>query len=162
MRVQKTANADTNVPSEASVEKSESRGSIGVKRTPELEAAIGARLRAARIAAHMSQGDLGAVVGISFQQVQKYERGADRIAASTLQGFAGALGVHPGAFYGDEMPVPSGDIPDVKAAMRIAKAVQSVRNSAVLKQLLSLIEALAEDQGADVEQPGPPPSHGTP
>ena len=40
------------------------------RRTPDIEVAIGARLRAARIGAQMSQGQLGAAAGISFQQVQ--------------------------------------------------------------------------------------------
>jgi transcriptional regulator with XRE-family HTH domain len=93
------------------------------KRTPDLELAFGARIRAARVSAGMSQGELGAAVGISFQQVQKYEKGADRIAASTLQGLAAALGVHPGSFY-DDAPVPAGSIPAVKAAMKAAEALQ--------------------------------------
>ena len=100
---------------------------------------------------NVSQSDLGAAVGISSQQVQKYEKGFDRVAASTLEGFATALGVHPGLFFDNDMPVPSGNIPEVKAAMRIAQRIQRVRDPVVLKRLLSLIEALAEDQGADVE-----------
>ena len=70
-----------------------------VKRTPEAEVAIGARLRALRVAAGMSQTTLGEVIGITFQQIQKYEKGKDRIAASTLQVLAAALGVHPGSFF---------------------------------------------------------------
>ncbi len=48
--------------------------------------------------------------------------GKDRVAASTLQGIAAVLGVHPGSFYGDDMPVPVGGVPDVKSALRIAEA----------------------------------------
>ena len=158
MRAPRAPDPDANVPSEAPVEVPETRASISTKRTPELEAASGGRVKAARIAARMSQGDLAAAVGVSFQQVQKYERGADRIAASTLQGFAAALGVHPGSFYGDEMPVPSSNISEVKAAMRIAQRIQRVRDPGVLKRLMALVEALGEDQGADVEQPAPPPN----
>ncbi len=47
------------------------RRSGSQNRTPEIELALGARIRAARIAAKMNQSDLGATVGISFQQVQK-------------------------------------------------------------------------------------------
>ena len=127
------------------------RSSVSTKRTPELEAVIGARVRVARIAARMSQGDLGAAVGITFQQVQKYERGKDRVAASTLQGFAAALGMHPGSFYGDDMPVPSGNIPEVRAAMRIAQRIQRVRDPVVVKRLMALIDLLAgsDDDGAE-------------
>jgi transcriptional regulator with XRE-family HTH domain len=125
-------------------------------RTPELEAALGARIRAARIAARMSQGDLGAVVGISFQQVQKYENGKDRVAASTLQGFAAALGVNPGSFFDGDMPVPVGSIADVKAAIRAADAFQHIRDPRVLKQLIALARELATPPTA-VDQPAPEP-----
>ena len=113
-------------------------------RNPEFEAALGARIRTTRIAARMSQTELGATVGISYQQVQKYENGVDRIAASTLQGLAAALGVHPGSFFNGEIPVPSGNIPEVRAAMRIAEAAQQVRDPLVIRRLLSFVEALAE------------------
>ena len=121
------------------------------KRTPDLELAFGARIRAARVSAGLSQGELGAAVGISFQQVQKYEKGADRIAASTLQGFAAALGVHPGSFF-DDSPMPAGDIPDLKAALKAAKTVQQIRNSRVRRHLLSLAEVLAEKVPGEADE----------
>ena len=114
------------------------------KRDPELEAAIGARVRAARLAARMSQGDLGAAVGLTYQQVQKYETGKDRVPASTLMKFAAAMGVHLGSFFDDDMPVPVGAIPDVKAAMRAADVLQQIRDPRVLKQLLVLSKMLAD------------------
>ena len=116
-----------------------------VKRTPEAEVAIGARLRALRVAAGMSQTTLGEVVGITFQQIQKYEKGKDRIAASTLQVLAAALNVHPGSFFDGEMPSPVGDIPDVRSALKGAAGLQRIYNSKVRKQLAALIDALADD-----------------
>lgn len=124
-----------------------------VKRTPEFEVALGARIRAARIAARMSQGALGDAVGISFQQVQKYELGRDRVAASTLQGFASALGMHPGSFYGDNMPVPAGSISDMKAAFKAANVLGQIRDPRVLKQILALAKVLGEADDREVEQP---------
>lgn len=53
---------------------------------------IGARVRAARMKAGISQGKLGDALGVSFQQVQKYENGTTRIAASTLHRIAAAVG----------------------------------------------------------------------
>ena len=113
------------------------------QRTPELEIAFGLRIRAARISAGMSQTELGAAIGVSFQQVQKYEKGSDRIAASTLQTLATALGILPGAFYGD-VSMPIGNIPDIKAAMKAAEVLQQIRDPRVLRHLLALAKTLAE------------------
>ncbi len=119
-------------------------------RNPDLEAAFGARLRAARIAARMSQTKLGEALGVSFQQVQKYENGKDRVAASTLQAIAAALGVHPGAFFDEDMPAPSGSVADARAAMRLVQCVQRVRNPVVVQRLLALVEAIvAVSQSTD-------------
>ena len=53
-------------------------------RTPELDKLIGQRVKAARLLRNMSQTVLAEALGITFQQVQKYEKGMNRIAASTL------------------------------------------------------------------------------
>ena len=150
MRAPRAPKSDADVRSEAPAEQSVSRASIGIKRTPELEAAIGARIRAARIAAKMSQVDLGSAVGISYQQVHKYERGVDRIAASTLQRVATILGVQPGSFF-DDVSVPTGSVVDVRAAARITERIQRVRDPGVVKRLLALVDLLAVMDGATAE-----------
>lgn len=68
---------------------------------------VGNRIRQRRVLQGLSQTDLGSAANIAFQQVQKYERGANRCSASMLHTFATALGVHAGFFF-DEMPAPSG------------------------------------------------------
>ncbi len=115
-----------------------------MKRDPAFEVALGARIRAARVAAKMSQGALGAAVGVTFQQVQKYETGRDRVSASTLQGIAVALGVHPGSFFDADTPVPTGSIPDVKRALKSADVLGQIRDPGVLDRLLALAKVLAE------------------
>ncbi|MGI3902274.1 MAG: helix-turn-helix domain-containing protein [Janthinobacterium lividum] len=125
------------------------RGRPKSKRTPELEIALGVRIRAARVSAGLSQTDLGAAVGISFQQVQKYEKGSDRVAASTLQVLATVLGVNPGSFY-DDAPIPTGSIPAIKAAFEAAGGLHQIRDPLVRRQLLALIKTLAErERGAE-------------
>lgn len=64
-----------------------------------MEARIGARIRKARKAAKLSQEKLGVALGVTFQQVQKFENGKNRIAASQLFIVAGALGVSVGYFF---------------------------------------------------------------
>lgn len=58
-----------------------------------IDAIVGKNVRDARARAGMSQEELGAGVGITFQQIQKYERGANRISASRLVELSYALGV---------------------------------------------------------------------
>lgn len=60
---------------------------------------VGQRLRAARMLAGMSQERLGAEVGLSFQQIQKYEKGHNRIGASRMQQLAQALNIPPSYFF---------------------------------------------------------------
>ena len=123
-------------------------------RNPEFEAALGARIRALRVAARVSQGALGAAIGVTFQQVQKYESGKDRVSASTLQAIAVVLGVHPGAFFDDEVPVlPASRVADVRDVVRMGQRIQRVRDQAVMKRLLALADLLADP---DREQPTTP------
>lgn len=64
---------------------------------------VGTRMRQRRTLLGMSQTKLGNAVALTFQQVQKYERGANRVGASRLYEFANALDV-PVAYFFDEMP----------------------------------------------------------
>lgn len=115
-----------------------------VKRNPDFDVALGIRIRAARIAARMSQGTLGKAAAVTFQQVQKYETGKDRVSASTLQSFATALGLHAGSFFDQDVPAPTGSIPDVKRALKSADALGQIRDPRVLDRLLALARALGE------------------
>ena len=129
--------------------------SKGRRRNPEFEVALGARIRAARIAAGISQTALGVAVGVSFQQLQKYEQGKDRVSASSLQGIAAALGVYPGSFFDGDVPAPSGSIPAVKSALRIAERIGRVRDPLIVRRLMALVDVLAGVESGEVEQPTP-------
>jgi transcriptional regulator with XRE-family HTH domain len=73
-----------------------------VGRAAAVELAIGARMRTRRRQLGLSQSDLAEQLGVSFQQVQKYERGANRVAASTLVAAAAALGVTVSWLVGED------------------------------------------------------------
>jgi transcriptional regulator with XRE-family HTH domain len=74
------------------------------KKTPNpADKHVGSRMRMRRIALAMSQEKLGAALGLTFQQVQKYERGATRIAASRLQQISHILQV-PVEFFFEGAP----------------------------------------------------------
>jgi transcriptional regulator with XRE-family HTH domain len=67
-----------------------------------IDIAIGARVRLRRKSLNLSQGALAARVGVTFQQVQKYERGANRISGSMLVAVAQALETSVGWLVGEE------------------------------------------------------------
>ncbi len=63
----------------------------------DIDRTIGARVRARRLQLRMSQERLAGEIGVTFQQIQKYEKGVNRIAASTLIDIAGSLKIEPAA-----------------------------------------------------------------
>jgi transcriptional regulator with XRE-family HTH domain len=75
---------------------------------PTEEAKIGARLRAARLEAKMSQEKLAAALGVTFQQIQKYENGRNRIASSRLAEAARVLKKPIAYFVGSGVAAPEG------------------------------------------------------
>jgi len=66
-----------------------------------VDAAIGERIRRRRVALGLTQEQLACKLGLSFQQIQKHERGANRISASRLYALARRLDVAPGFFFAD-------------------------------------------------------------
>ena len=67
---------------------------------------VGSQVRSRRLALGMSQSKLADAVGLTFQQIQKYEKGANRISASRLQQFSNILGA-PVPFFFPDSPSPS-------------------------------------------------------
>jgi len=66
---------------------------------------VGQQLRVTRIHSNLSQTELGARIGLSYQQIQKYESGKNRISASMLYEFAGRLNVPVARFF-EGLPQP--------------------------------------------------------
>jgi len=62
---------------------------------------VGSRVRGRRLGLRMSQTKLGEAIGVTFQQIQKYENGANRIGASNLYKVSRTLGVEVGYFFQD-------------------------------------------------------------
>jgi transcriptional regulator with XRE-family HTH domain len=67
---------------------------------------VGARVRMRRMMLGMSQTNLGEAVGLTFQQIQKYEKGTNRVGASRLQHIAHILQV-PASFFFEGLPLPT-------------------------------------------------------
>lgn len=70
---------------------------------------LGARIRARRDALKITQAQLAAAAGVTFQQIQKYERGVNRVSAARLALIAACLQAHPADFYGAQEPFTGGD-----------------------------------------------------
>src|SRR5690606_22263526 len=81
------------------------------KKPNPIDVHVGGRIRMRRNAVAMSQEKLGEKLGITFQQVQKYEKGTNRVGASRLQDIASVLSVPP-AFFFENAPSrePSGGV----------------------------------------------------
>src|ERR1700685_568212 len=70
-----------------------------------IDVRVGARVKLRRNMLGLSQEKLGEAIGLSFQQVQKYERGANRVSASRLLELSGVLDVPVAFFYDETDPV---------------------------------------------------------
>lgn len=68
------------------------------------DADLGLKIRHARYVRDMTQQQLAAAVGVKFQQIQKYETGVNRVAATRLKLIADALGRTVGSFFGEGQP----------------------------------------------------------
>lgn len=119
---------------------------------------VGARVRMRRLLVSMSQERLGESLGITFQQIQKYEKGANRIGASRLQQIAKILGV-PVEFFFDGAPSGEmgaaagfGEMPQQKLmsdfmstseGVQLTRAFVRIPDAQVRRRLIDLAEALA-------------------
>jgi transcriptional regulator with XRE-family HTH domain len=124
---------------------------------------LGQRLRARRLEIGLSQERLAEVLGLTFQQIQKYEKGVNRIAASRLFAISAALGVQVAYFF-DGLSVsradgvaeegPDGLVFDTLATpdgLQLLTLFGSITNPKVRRRVVELVRALAEDEKAPAE-----------
>lgn len=121
---------------------------------------VGQRLRARRTLLGISQEKLAESVGITFQQIQKYERGTNRISASRLLNFSKILQVEVAYFFqnleaaseGSESSTPAPkmsdqNIMDKKETLVLVRTYYSVSDPKVRKNILKFIKSMAEGVG---------------
>jgi transcriptional regulator with XRE-family HTH domain len=114
---------------------------------------VGRRVRVFRLQRQMTQTTLGERLGLTFQQIQKYENGTNRIGAGRLQVIAEVLEVPVAAFF--DRPATKGsskpllDFIDTAASLRLLRAFERMENSAVRNAFVKLAESVA----GDVERP---------
>ena len=135
------------------------------KQANPVDAHVGHRVRLRRMLVGMSQERLGELLGLTFQQVQKYEKGVNRIGAGRLYELAGILGVPVSFFYegmngaggpqveGAEQPQPQpgGRPPAVMEfvatgeGLQLSLAFMRIRDGKVRRKILDLVRSLGED-----------------
>ena len=115
------------------------------KRSTAFDKHVGARIRLLRESRGLTQSELGQGLGVSFQQLQKYERAGNRISAGRLFEVARILNVEIGYFFeglDDKTPRVPGP-PQLDYASELFAQIWSIEDSRVRKRLLDLIAALA-------------------
>lgn len=131
-----------------------------VKKTPNpIDVHVGSRIRLRRTMLGMSQEKLGDSLGITFQQVQKYEKGANRVGASRLQHIAEILNVpipfffegSPGAIDDDNRQESTSDFMNSKECVALAAAFSAIEDKRVRQSILSLVRSLSKEQAALAE-----------
>jgi transcriptional regulator with XRE-family HTH domain len=116
-----------------------------------LDAMVGARIRVFRTHRGLSQSDLAEKIGVAFQQVQKYESGANRVGAGRLSRIAAALGIAIGElFEPSQHKSPHSTSPfqllAERDALRVLKAFARTTDPRVRRAIAQLVESVADQQ----------------
>lgn len=124
---------------------------VTAKRTEPTDLLVGQRIRAYRLSLGMSQTTLGQKVGVTFQQIQKYERGTNRIGSSRLKKVATVLGVGIAELFAESEPDSTGQDPlttitSLPHAARLLKAFAGISDNGMRLALVRLAEGL-QDRG---------------
>ncbi|WP_432285226.1 helix-turn-helix transcriptional regulator [Aminobacter sp. BA135] len=122
---------------------------------------VGGRIRLRRNMLGMSQEKLGESLGITFQQIQKYEKGTNRVGASRLQAIASILSV-PVAFFFEDAPGAEGgenkglsedsstsfvvDFLSSAEGLQLNRAFARISNPKVRRKVIELAKVLADDE----------------
>lgn len=133
------------------------REKVRTKTPKPIDAEVGSRIRSRRRTLGFSQGKLGEALGITFQQIQKYEKGTNRVGASRLQAIASVLGVPIEYFFGGNAVQGTGSsthtdllaVHELTAFLQTAEAKElnaafsKVKSPTVRMRVVSLVKAIA-------------------
>ena len=115
-----------------------------------IDVMVGERIRLRRHKLSMSMVELGKRLGLTFQQVQKYENAANRVSCSRLYELSEALGVPIMYFFSDApqakhkgAAVSEAERDDMKEGIRLMKAYRRIKDHGVRRGVLTLVESLA-------------------
>lgn len=113
-----------------------------------IDLAVGVRIRELRLSRGVTQQGLGAAIGLTFQQVQKYENGKNRLSVGRLVEIADVLGVSATDLLPAEAkPEDIGDVRITFEGLRALRAFQAINNKTVRTKIIELIESIGEKYG---------------
>jgi transcriptional regulator with XRE-family HTH domain len=118
------------------------------KQPDPLDIEVGRRVRELRLQRRMSQSKLGEELDVTFQQVQKYEKGANRIGAGRLMRIAQIFGVPLSDFYADGAAPNGGgeslnEAIEAVSALRLLRAYSQISSPSLQQALTTLAEEIA-------------------
>lgn len=128
------------------------------KKPNPIDVHVGSRIRLRRNMLGMSQEKLGELLGITFQQIQKYEKGSNRVGASRLQAISSILAV-PVSFFFQDAPSegPGGgfaesdgtsyvvDFLSSTEGLQLNRAFVRIQDPKIRRKILDLVKALANE-----------------
>ncbi len=129
------------------------------KKPNPIDVHVGSRIRLRRNMLGMSQEKLGELLGITFQQIQKYEKGSNRVGASRLQAIASILNVSVGYFF-EDAPVKDAagggfaeegptdyvvDFLSTTEGLQLNRAFVKIVDAKIRKKIVDLVKVLAEE-----------------
>ena len=122
-------------------------------RVTDIDVEVGKKLAEFRNKFNITQTELGVAIGVTFQQVQKYEKGINRIHAEVLFRIAYTFGIDVGMFFPynsvseGKASVGVGEIPyDDKQSLSLVKAYLDVRDLNVRKKIINLVSSIVESE----------------
>lgn len=141
-----------------------------MKKAPDpVDRHVGHRVRVRRLLIGVSQERLGDALGVTFQQIQKYEKGANRISASRLRQISEMLGV-PVSFFYEGAPRQDGTRPEeggpegaadpvahdvlwTSQDLQLVRAFQRIGDNQVRRRIISLVEAIGAGETPSDDAP---------
>ena len=123
----------------------------------QIDRQVGESIRARRILLGLTQDQLGEALGISYQQIQKYETGANRVSAGRLAQIADLLETRVGAFFGAaDAPLGEDESESSRLIIELVRNFSRIRDGRVRTNVMSLIRSLgdAESTESQAEQSG--------
>ena len=133
-----------------------------LKKTPNpIDVHVGARVRLRRTMLNLSQEKLGECLGITFQQIQKYEKGTNRIGASRLQLLSEALKTPVSFFFEDAPGLPQNSVGELSETdspnyvvdflstsegLQLNKAFANIKDPKVRRKIIELVRSLGDEE----------------